>query len=128
MRILFDAFDNMQGADLVEFQEAVIDFGGTVTVTREDQPKGLMDSIPYIQEVLLMGTNASILVAALSHLRNKWKRGIIVDTREGAVLIRPSRSLPLGSVIVLKDESEETFRSSDSNEAIRSCVAKGMLG
>lgn len=115
MRIQFDELDELTRDDVVGFTAELARGGASAEVTGTAQPFAVGDLGEIVTQVSVVAGNLGLVAFVVAAVRDRFRRGVVVDATGSELELRPDRRLPNGSVTVIapQDASVTVDRGAD---------------
>jgi hypothetical protein len=111
MRLRFDSLDELTDDDAATFASGLVAdaTGGAATVsaavTEASRPAGVGDMPAIVTEITVVVGQLGLVAYVVAAVRDKFRRGVVVDATGEDLVVRPDRRLPLGSVVLVSDDN-----------------------
>lgn len=112
VRLHFDELDELTDHDAAAFTSALTTDAAmsddasmvSATVTATARPMGIGDMSALVTEITVVVGQLGLIAYVVACVRDRFRRGIVVDATGKTLEVRPDRRLPQGAVVVVADE------------------------
>lgn len=111
VRLRFDELDEVTDDDAAAFASALAadaampDAAISATVTATGSPMGIGDMSALVTEITVVVGQLGLVAYVVASVRDRFRRGLVVDATGDDLEVRPDRRLPQGTIVLVTDSN-----------------------